>query len=533
MEYLGSMDLDIDSVFIYTKTSEGFRKGIKKHRNEHEVKGKTEVAISEEAKKQYVQEADTKSEVFSGINPQDRIQQGVLSQRSSQYIGEVVHAKSRVHTLYTLSNDQGKPKADRRNVNRLRIVLNKKTRKGINKKHGLTDEEELFLEITPKSDGGKGLRKLARSLMNIVFDSPKFKSVNLGKGDYQWELIRAAFKDIKIVDSKGRVIRSDILSEGNQALKGVFSGTIYKDLIEVNDALRGYGFGPKGEKITYNLWDPGERNIIKIARQLVDRAEAEGLDIPGSTMVQARRLAELDANFSVTNWISPEKVQKLMDQFKTLSESGNKTLSKILLKQYNMDKRKLEDLPEGTSTEKSMKRDFLMDRLTTLVSIKRLLQKSKGLSDEKVFEIVEQANILRNDYALLIAKAKQHQIKHQKFVSRKTSINEINVKIIEQSNSMSSAEKAFFHEVLLSNIYRHQHKNFGEYRTSLLAKKIAAKKEGNQEEVKRFDFALKNAGELWNNTSLLSIGLGSRAIPSSTIASWGADLNSLAKRIGD
>ena len=531
MEYLGGMDLDIDSVFIYTKTSKGLREGLQKNRNEHEVKGKTEEAITKEAKKQYVQEADPESEIFSGINPQDRIQQGVLSQRSSKHIGEVVHAKGRVHALFSLLNDKGKTK--KRGVTRLRIVLDKKTRKGINKKHGISDEEELYLEITPNADSGKGLRKLSRSLMNIVVDSPQFKNVNLKTGDYQWELVRAAFKDIKIVDSKGRVIRSDILSEGNQALKGIFSGTIYKDLMDVNDALRGYGFGPKGEKITYNLWDPGERNIIKIARQLVDRAEAEGLDIPGSTMVQARRLAELDANFSVTNWISPEKVQKLMEQFKTLSESGNKTLSKILLKQYNMDKRKLEDLPEGTSTEKTQKRDFLMDRLTTLVSIKRLLQKSKGLSDEKVFEIVKQANILRNDYALLIAKAKQRQIKYQKFVSRKTSINEINVKIIEQSNSMSSAEKAFFHEVLLSNIYRHQHKDFGEYKKSLLAKKIAAKKAGNQEEVDRFDFALKNAGDLWNNTSLLSIGLGSRAIPSSTIASWGADLNRLAKQVGE
>ena len=531
MEYLGGMDLDIDSVFIYTKTSKGLRKGLQKNRDEHEVKGKTEEAISKEAKKQYVQESDPESEIFSGINPQDRIQQGVTSEKASKHIGEVVHAKGRVHALFSLLNDKGK--TEKRGITRLKIVLDEKTRKGINKRHGISNEEELYLEITPNTDGGKGLRKLSRSLMNIVVDSPKFKNVNLKTGDYQWELVRAAFKDIKIVDSKGRVIRSDILSEGNQALKGIFSGTIYKDLMDVNDALRGYGFGPKGEKITYNLWDPGERNIIKIARRLVDRAEAEGLDIPGSTMVQARRLAELDANFSVTNWINPEKVQKLMDQFKTLSKSGNKALSKILLKQYNMDKRKLEDLPEGTTKEKSEKRDFLMDRLTTLVSIKRLLETSKGLSDKKVFEIVKQANILRNDYALLIARAKEHQIKQQKFVSRKTTINEINTKIIEQSNNMSSAERSFFHEVLLSNIYRHQHSDFQVYRDSLQAQKLAAKKQGDVEKVKEYDFALRNAGDLWNNTSLLSIGLGSRAIPSSTIASWGADLNSLAKKVGD
>ena len=54
-----------------------------------------------------------------------------------------------------------------------------------------------------------------------------------------------------------------------------------------------------------------------------------------------------------------------------------------------MDKRKLEDLPEGTTKEQSEKRDFLMDRLTTLVSIKRLIETSKGLSDKKVCEIVK------------------------------------------------------------------------------------------------------------------------------------------------
>ena len=85
---------------------------------------------------------------------------------------------------------------------------------------------------------------------------------------------------------------------------------------------------------------------------------------------------------------------------------------------------------------------------------------------------------------------------------------------------MSSAERSFFHEVLLSNIYRHQHSDFQVYRDSLQAQKLAAKKQGDVEKVKEYDFALRNAGDLWNNTSLLSIGLGSRAIPSSTIASW-------------
>ena len=516
MEYLGGMDLDIDSVFVYTRTSKEFRDSIKKNKNEHEVNGKTQEAITDKAKKRWTEEVNKEEEVFLGLNPYTRLQQSVSFERSAKNIGAVVHAKSRVHTLFTLAN--------KRKQTLLKTEINPED-------VGLDVGDTVYIKLTPKNDNGKQLREDSRALMNIVLDTPKFKNVNVSSSEFQYELMRSAFKDMRLVDSKGRLIPGHenlLLSDSIKLIKQ----TIYKELMEVNDALRGTRF-VDGEKRTLNLWDPGQDNIINIARRLVDRAEAEGLDIPGSTMVQAQRLSELNADFSVTNWISPKKVQKIMEDFVKLSQSGNKKLSRILLREYNMMKGKLEDMPENTTEQINMKRDFVMDRLTTLVSAKRLMEKSKGLSDEQITSILQDANVLRNDYAILMAQAKEQQVEQQRFVSQKTSVDAINKKIIQQGEKYTPEEKAFFHEVLLSNTYRHEFATFKAYKSNLYTQKRKAEKAKDVEEVERLNFALKNASQLYNNTKVLSIGLGSRAIPNATIASWGADFNSMAKKVGE
>jgi hypothetical protein len=521
MEYLGGMDLDIDSVFVYTKTSKAFRDSIKKNKNEHEVNGKTQEAITDKAKKRWTEKVDPEKEIFLGLNPYTRLQQSVSFEKSAKNIGAVVHAKSRVHTLFTLAN--------KRKQTLLKTEIDPES-------IGLDSSDTVYIKLTPRNDNGKQLREDSRALMNIVLDTPKFKNVNVESPEFQWELMKSAFKDMRLVDSKGRLIPKDnknlLKIKGEQGIERI-KQTIYKELMEINDALRGTKF-VDGEKKTLNLWDPGQDNIINIARRLVDRAEAEGLDIPGSTMVQAQRLADLNADFSITNWISPQKVQKIMEDFKKLSQTGNKKLSRILLREYNMMKgKKLEDMPEDTKKQIDMKREFIMDRLTTLVSAKRLMEKSKGLSDEQISTILRDAGALRQDYAVLMARAREDQIERQKFVSQKTSINEINQKIIKQSENYTPKEKAFFHEVLLSNTYRHEFATWTAYKNDLVKQLLKAKKANDKEEVEKLDFAIKHAGQTYNNTRVLSIGLASRVIPNATVAAWGADFNSMAKKVGD
>lgn len=524
MEYLGGMDLDIDSVFIYTKTSKEFRKALKKNKDEHEVKGKTQEAISERAKAKWTVASDPEKAIMSGLDPYARIDQSVTFERSARDIGAAVHAKNRVNTLYTMFNMQKGAK----------LPIDAEILRGIiNDKGAFKGEDTLYVKLIPSKDNGRLLREDARALMNIVLDAPKFKGIIPTSAEFQTELLKVAFKEIQVLNGKGRKVYSTEFGIPD-AMK-LLRGTIYNEMMKVNDAFRGYGYGREaGESVKkgFNVWSPDNENIINIARRLVDRAEAEGLDIPGATIVQARKLAELEADFSVASWIDPAKVQNMISDFARLTKTGNKKLAKILKKEYTKGA-DLNKLPETTTKEIRAKRDFIIDRITTLVSVKRLMEASKGLNDAQITSIMHEANMLRNKYAILMSQKLGEQKILKQFSSQKMTVEQINKQIMELNKSFNEKERAFFHEVLLSNVYRHDAKDLASLKKRLGKQIQSAKKAGNKEDQAILEYTLRNVGGIINKTKHLSIGIGSEAIPNKTISAWGKDFNSITRQVGD